>query len=298
MHQIEFKDLAIFIRVAESGNFHEAAEFVHLSQPALSRRMQRLEAILGTALFERTTRKTWLTPAGREFLPKARRMLEDFELSVLGIKEMATHQKGKVTIACIPTAAFYFLPGVIREFNHLYPGIRIKILDVSANEGLECVIRGDADFGINMAIAQYPEVSFTHLLDDPFVVCIRRDHPLAQQEDIGWADMEPYKLITVSKDSGNRTLLDSALVESNVKLNGFYEVQHLSTSLGMVEMGLGIAVIPRLAMPSNDSSMLTCRLLRGASIKRVIGVVRRTHTSITPAADLFINILLEKWSKP
>ncbi|GAB2579000.1 LysR family transcriptional regulator [Nitrincola alkalisediminis] len=295
MHQIEFKDLAIFIRIADSGNFHEAAQFVHLSQPALSRRMQRLESLLGTALFERTTRKTWLTPAGREFLPKARRMLEDFELSVLGIKDMASHQKGKVTIACIPTAAFYFLPTVISNFNQKYPGIRIKILDVSANEGLECVIRGDADFGINMAIAQYPEVSFTPLLDDPFVLCLRRDHPLSEKKTILWKDLEPYKLITVSKDSGNRILLNTALVERNVQLNGFYEVQHLSTSLGLVEMGLGIAVVPRLALPVNESNMLTFRYITDLPLKRVIGVVKRTSTSVAPSADLFINMLLDKW---
>ncbi|MDH2434646.1 LysR family transcriptional regulator [Pokkaliibacter sp. MBI-7] len=294
MHQIEFKDLAIFVRVAESGNFHEAAEAMHLSQPALSRRMQRLESILGTQLFERTTRKTWLTSAGREFLPKARRMLEDFEVSVLSIKEMATQQKGKVTIACIPTAAFYFLPSVIRIFNERYPGIRIQILDASANEGLEAVIRGDADFGINMAIAQHPEVSFTPLVDDPFVVCIRKDHPLASQSSISWEDLTPYKLITVSRASGNRSLLDSALVQEGVKLNGFYEVQHLSTSLGLVEMGLGVSVVPHMAMPLNEASMLTCRPL-AHSIMRSIGVVRRSATGISPAAELFVAILLEVW---
>jgi DNA-binding transcriptional LysR family regulator len=296
MHQIEFKDLVIFIRIAETGNFHNAAELTHLSQPALSRRMQKLESILGAPLFERTTRKTWLTSVGREFLPKARRMVEELELSVLGIKDMASQQKGKVTIACIPTAAFYFLPSVIQMFNEKYPGIRINILDESANQGLESVIRGDADFGINMAIAQHPEVTFTPLLDDPFVVCLRKDHPLCELEEVSWEDMTPYKLISVGRGSGNRMLLDKSLARDQVKLNGFYEVQHLSTSLGLVEVGLGISIVPKMAMPLSATSALTYRPLKGEEIDRSIGLVERSSTQLSPSADLFISILLEKWS--
>ncbi|ADZ90183.1 MULTISPECIES: LysR family transcriptional regulator [Marinomonas] len=296
MHQIEFRDLTIFIKVAETGNFREAAEATFLSQPALSRRIQRLEEVLGTQLFERTTRKTKLTAVGREFLPKARRMLEEFELSILGIKDMASQQKGSITIACIPTAAFYFLPSVIKAFNEKYPGIRIKILDESANQGLESVIQGDADFGINMAIAQHSEVSFTPLLDDPFVVCMRKDHALAELKEVSWKDLEPYRLISVGRSSGNRLLLDKSIVRDQVNLNSFYEVQHLSTSLGLVETGLGLSIVPKLAMPIGTHSMLTSRPLTGVQIDRSIGLVKRNATPVSPSADLFIQILLEQWS--
>lgn len=296
MHQIEFKDLVIFVKIAETGNFHEAAEATFLSQPALSRRMQKLENVLGAALFERTTRKTKLTSVGREFLPKARRMLEEFELSVLGIKDMASQQKGSITIACIPTAAFYFLPSVIKPFNEKYPGIRIRILDESANQGLESVIQGDADFGINMAIAQHSEVSFTPLIDDPFVVCMRQDHPLTALKEVTWKDLENYKLISVSRTSGNRLLLDKSIARDQVNLNSFYEVQHLSTSLGLVETGLGLSIVPRLAMPMGTNSALTYRPLAGEQIDRSIGLIKRTSTPVSPSADLFIRILLEQWS--
>ena len=145
----ELQDLRAFVKIAEFGNFHEAANAIHLSQPALTRRMQKLEEGLGTQLLDRTTRRVSLTAVGRDFLPKARRLLDDFERSILGIRELAERQSGQVTLACIPTAAFYFLPTVIREFNLQYPKIRIRILDLSAHEGLEAVIRGEADFGIN-----------------------------------------------------------------------------------------------------------------------------------------------------
>jgi DNA-binding transcriptional LysR family regulator len=296
MHQLEFRDLQIFIKVAETGNFHDAAKACFLSQPAVTRRMQRLESILGSKLFERTTRKTQLSTVGREFLPKARRMMEDFETSILSIKDIASQQQGSVTIACIPTAAFYFLPSVIKEFNDRYPKIRIKILDESASSGLESVIRGDADFGINMTIAQHHEVSFTPLIDDPFVVCMPREHPLTQLDEIHWQDLEQYKLISVSRTSGNRLLLDNSIAKDKVNLNSFYEVQHLSTSLGLVEMGLGLSVVPKMAMPINPSSALVHKPLAGDQIARTIGLVRRSSSPVSPTAELFIEILLNKWT--
>lgn len=295
MHRIEFKDLQIFIRIAENGSFQDTALSVHLSQPAVTRRMQKLEEILGVELFERTTRKTSLTRIGIEFLPKARRMMEDFELSVLSIKEMATSQKGTVVIACIPTAAFYFLPRVIREFNSLYPNIKIKIMDVSAKEGLELILNGNVDFGINMEIAQYNEIVFTPLLEDSFVLCVRKDHPLAQKRSVKLIDIKPYKLIIVSRDSGNRTLMDMAFNRLKVEVDTFYEVQHLSTSLGLVETGLGVAIVPSLSMPAVESSALRTVLLEDIAISRKIGLVRKSGTSISSAAELFIETLLYKW---
>ncbi|ABC93461.1 probable transcriptional regulator protein, LysR family (plasmid) [Rhizobium etli CFN 42] len=87
--------------------------------------------------------------------------------------------------------------------------------------------------------------------------------------------MEPYHLITVHRSSGNRTLLDAALAKSNIKLRWFYEVTHLSTSLGLVEAGLGISVLPRMATPREDHPALITRPIRNPEISRTIGVVRR-----------------------
>ncbi|MCO7245599.1 LysR family transcriptional regulator [Halomonas sp. Mc5H-6] len=294
-HRLEFLDLQAFIQVAELGSFHEAAQRLHLSQPALSRRIQKLEELLEIELLERTTRRTRLTPIGTDFLPRARRMIEEYESSILGIRELATHQKGTVTIACIPTAAFYFLPSVIRGFSEAWPGIRIRILDVSAKEGLEKVTSGEADFGINMFSAQSPEVSFTPLLRDPFVLALRYDHPLADKDHIAWSDLEQVRLITVSRDSGNRMLLDNTLSAEGIRLNSFYEVQHLSTSLGLVESGLGVAILPKMTMPGPDHDTLCSRELPEPSIQRTIGLVRSNSHSLSSTAQLFIDMLLEHW---
>nr|WP_064494170.1 LysR family transcriptional regulator [Pseudomonas chengduensis] len=291
----ELQDIRAFVKIAEFGNFHEAANAIHLSQPALTRRMQKLEESLGIQLLDRTTRRVSLTAVGRDFLPKAQRLLDDFERSILGIRELAERQSGQVTLACIPTAAFYFLPTVIRAFNLQYPKIRIRILDLSAHEGLEAVIRGEADFGINMQSGQSAEIDFTPLVNEPFVLACRRDHPLAKQAEVAWRELSDYRLIGVGRLSGNRVLLDHGLAHLDWRPSWFYEVQHLSTSLGMVEAGLGIAALPSLAMPAEDHPILVSRPLVDPVISRTLGLVRRRGSSLSPAAEQFVETLLRQW---
>lgn len=293
--EYDLQDIKSFVKIAELGSFHEAAETLHLSQPALTRRIKKLEQGLGTPLLDRTTRRVSLTSVGRDFLPKARRVLDDLEDSIMSIRELAERQTGQVTLACIPTAAFYFLPSVIRLYNEQYPKIRIRLLDLSANEGLEAVLRGEADFGINMMSGQHPDIEFLSLVNEPFVLACRRDHPLASREAVRWAELADYRLIGVGRLSGNRMLLDHALAGLSWRPKWFYEVQHLSTSLGMVEAGLGVSAVPSLAMPAADHPTLVSVPLIEPVVNRSLGLVRRRGASLSPAADKFVSILLQQW---
>src|SRR4030095_4424632 len=128
----ELLDLKAFVTVAELGSFVRTAEALNLSQPALSRRIQKLEESLGAPLLERSTRHVKLTMVGRELLPKVRRFLDELEASVLGISDLGSRSAGLVSIAAVPTAVFYFLPQAIARFSKKYPRIRIRILDIGA----------------------------------------------------------------------------------------------------------------------------------------------------------------------
>jgi len=200
-----------------------------------------------------------------------------------------------VTLACIPTAAFYFLPSVIRLYNQRYPKIRIRLLDLSANEGLEAVLRGEADFGINMMSGQHPDIEFVPLVNEPFVLACRRDHELAGRRSVTWSELSDYRLIGVGRLSGNRMLLDHALSGLSWRPQWFYEVQHLSTSLGMVEAGLGVSAMPSLAMPAADHPTLVSVPLTEPVVNRTLGLVYRRGASLSPAAEKFVAILLEQW---
>lgn len=288
-------DLRAFLALMELGNFHRAAETLNMSQPALSRRIQKLEAAVGAQLFERTTRQVAPTAVGRELTPLVRRLLDEFDTSLFSFRDMGMRRGGLVTMACLPTAAFYFLPAVIRDFNEEFPNIRFRILDLTANDGLHAVSRGEVEFGINFMGGASAELDFLPLVDDPFVLAALKDHPLMGMNEVRWSDLQSYRLITVDRSSGNRTLMDSALARSNLQMKWFYETTHLSTSLGLVEAGLGISVLPRLATPFKEHPILTTRPLVSPSISRTIGVVSRRGANVSPPAQHFIEMLTNQW---
>lgn len=291
----ELNDLRAFLAVLDLGGFHRAAEHLGMSQPALSRRVQTLEQMVGAPLLERTTRRLAPTTVGASFAPLARRLLDDFEDSLLSMTGLGERQGGHITLACVPTATFYFLPRAIERFNAIYPHIRFRILDLSSNDGLQSVSRGEAEFGINLAGASEAGLTFTPMIDDLFVLACRRDHPLASETQLSWRQLQGYTLIGVSRASGNRTILESALVKQDVRLTFQYEVNHLTTSLGLVEQGLGVSVLPRLATPPDEHPVIVSRPIGDPPIQRTIGLVERTTARLSPAAQRFRDMLIETW---
>jgi len=118
-----------FVAIADHGGFHKAADALHLTQTALTRRLQNLESLLGVTLVERTTRSVALTPTGRDFLPQGRRLLAELTTALVEIRETGKARRGDVSIACVPSAGVQFLPKVIERYSDRYPDNRIKILD-------------------------------------------------------------------------------------------------------------------------------------------------------------------------
>jgi len=291
----EILDLRAFQAVVDLESFHRAAEALNISQPALTRRIQKLEQSIGAPLLDRTTRHVAATATGQELLPLVRRMLEEFDGSLFALKDGGSQRRGLITMACVPTAAFYFLPTVIKKFGADYPHIRLRIRDLTANEGLQAVARGEVEFGINLMGNSDPDLSFEPLIDDPFVLAMRKDHPLAAHEELNWGQLDGYPLVVVDRSSGNRALLDGALAKHNLRLNWFYEVTHLNTSLGLVEAGLGISVLPRLATPQEEHPYLVSRPIVDPVVTRTIGIVRRRGAQLSPAAEKFIEVLLKTW---
>ena len=293
----DLADLRAFVAVAELNSFRAAAESIHLSQPALSRRVEKLEAALGIRLFDRTTRSVSLTAVGRDFSKKARALLDDLEDSLLSMRGVASSQVGEVVIACIPSAVYYFLPQVLKEYHAQYPRIRVRILDDGANAVLESVTRGEADFGISIIGTQEPEIEFQSILSESFVVACRSDHPLAVKRQVTWAELDQYDYMTVDKSSGNRLLLDNALATANARPSWRYEARHISTLVGMVEAGLGIAVVPRLSMPMGKHPTLVSIPLADPSVERTVGLIRRRGRELSPSARQLYQMIEQTWPR-
>lgn len=281
----DLNDLQAFRAVAELSNFRQAAEAVNISQPAFSRRIEKLEEALGVKLLDRTTRRVSLTAVGRDFARKVQAMLDELDATLLGIKGVAATRMGEVTIACVPSTVYYYLSQVIRRYRDRYPKIRVKVFDASANEVLAAVSRNEADFGLNFIGSQEADIAFEPLLEERFVAACRRDHPLASKRSVSWNDLAAHDFITVSKSSGNRLLIDQALAGVTGRPQGLYEAQHVTTLLGLVEAGLGVAAVPSLAMPAADHPLLVSIPLDQPVVKRVVGLIRRRGRSLSPAAQ-------------
>ncbi|MBX9594831.1 MAG: LysR family transcriptional regulator [Roseomonas sp.] len=288
---IALDQLRTFVAVAEAGGLTPAAETLHLSLPAISRRLTALEEELGVALLIRSTRRVALTQTGREFLPRARRLLDELEESLLGIRETAAQRRGLVVLACIPTAAYYFLPATLAAFARRFPAVRVRAMDLSAEGVTDAVATGAAEFGVGMEGAGHPEVEFRPMRRDPFVLACRRDHRLARRRAVRWADLEGERLVGVSRRSGNRLILDRALLPRGISPNWHYEAEHLSTSLGLVEAGLGLAVVPRLALPRDPHPVLVARTLTDPTVDRATGLLLKRGAEPGPAARALIDLL-------
>jgi len=285
-------DLRAFVAVAELSSFRAAATELHLSQPALSRRIEKLEDALGVRLFDRTTRSVEMTAVGREFSRKARELLNGLEESLLGIRDVATRVTGEVTVACVPSAVRYFLPAVLRKYHETWPRIVVRLIDEGANEVLNLIVRNEADFGLNYIGTQEPDVEFEPVLKEPFVVACPPDHPLARKRKVTWAELGQYDYMTVGKASGNRMLLDLALTDVPDRPQWYCEVRHVSTLVSLVEAGLGVAAVPRLAMPPGKHPTLTSVPLVEPTVSRTVGLIRRRGRSLSPAAQQLYDMLL------
>ena len=286
-------DLRAFLAVADLGSFRAAAESLHLSQSAVSRRVDKLEEALGVGLFVRTTRRIELTTVGRTFVHKARAVINELENALLGIADFAQRLSGEVSVACVPSAVGYFLPAVIGEFHRLHPRMRVRLIDESSADILLAVANGEADLGLTYIGTQESDIEFEPLLEDPFVVACPREHPLAKKKRVSWAELAKHDFVSLAQGSGNRFLLDQAMGHIADKPRWFCEVRHVPALVSLVEAGLGIGVVPRLAMPPR-SRLASVPLEQ--PFRRAIGIIRRRGRPLGPAAESFRRLLLARKS--
>lgn len=296
-NNFDLNDLLAFRAVAELGNFRKAAESVHISQPAFSRRIDKLEQSLGVRLLDRTTRRVNLTAVGRDFDRQLHHILDALDTTLLGIRGVAATRMGEVKLACVPSAVNYFLSGVIAQYHKLYPKIRVKILDDSANNVLLAVAQGDVDFGLNFIGSQESNVEFETLLEERFVAACRRDHPLAAKKRVKWSELAQYDYVAVDKSSGNRLLLDQALAGMPAQPMSMFETQHGTTTIGLVEAGLGVAVVPAMAMPGPDHPLLVSIPLVEPKISRKMGLIKRRSSMLSPSAQHLYNMCSQVHAK-
>lgn len=289
--RIDILGLEAFLGIADRGSFNRAAAHLNLSQTALSHRMRKLEEDLGVKLLARTTRQVTLTPAGLELLPKARRIIGDLHAAFDELRGQGRATQEQLAIGCLPTVAIHYVPRLLAAFTRLYPGLTVKVYDNSATEIADHVQAGRAEFGITIVSANRWDLDVAPLLKEPFVLACPADHPFARQKAVNWPDLQGIPLVRISSQTGNRMLIDDALGSRREAMTWRYEVQHVTTAVSMVAAGIGMAVVPRLAVEASGRAGIATVPLRNPSVSRTLGVVSRRGVPLSPAADAFLKLV-------
>lgn len=293
--KIDFDGVQAFVTVAELGGFNKAAHQLHITQTALTRRVQKLEAYLGLKLFDRTTRSVSLTPVGRDFLLQARAIVSDMTVAVERLKDMSQSGKGHFTLACVPTMASHMLPNLIRHYAKAQPDNRIRLLDASSHEVRESVLSGKAEMGIAINGEEHADLVETPLFDDPLMFICRDTHPLHAKKSVTWTDMRDAELIVVSGFMATRIFMDYQLAKRGIRLNGNYEVQHHATAINLVAAGVGCAILPSSTLLDGDRPHIRKIPLIGPVVKRKVALIQRKNVSLSPAAQAFFDIIQKQY---
>ena len=289
--KIDILGVQAFVAIADKGSFQNAADSLHVTQTAITQRLRKLEDFLGVTLVERTTRSIALSLIGRDFLPQARRLLEELGDALLEIRETGKAERGDVSIACVPTVGVQYLPRIMQEYSARYPHNRIKILDHASSAVADAVLRREAEFGINIAGAHHPELMTMPLLEDQYVLICHEHHPLAKRRRVAWKQLQSYPLIFAGQVSGNRALLDTALGANGLGLQSFYEVQRSSTAVGLVAEGIAAAVVPRLAVQKGAYPNIRTIELVDPVVSRALVLVVRKTARLSPAAQALYDMI-------
>jgi DNA-binding transcriptional LysR family regulator len=292
--KLDVLGLEAFVAIADAGRFSRAADTLFVTQTALTRRLQNLEALLDVKLVERTTRSVALTRIGRDFLPQARRLLADLAGALTELRTTGEAQRGDVAIACVPTVGVQYLPHIIREYATRYPRNRIQILDHASSGVAEAVLRREAEFGIHIGGPHHPELTSTPLLRDRVVMICRDDHPLAGRRSHSGRGLAAHPLIFVGPARGNRPLLDAALAERGIALQAQYEVQRSSTALGLVAEGVAPAIVPSLAVQKGSYPRIKVVALTDPVVSRTLVLVARKRGHLSPAAQALYDLIRQR----
>ncbi|EOZ7470117.1 LysR family transcriptional regulator [Enterobacter hormaechei] len=277
------RQLRVFVTVAQARSFSRAGEIIGLSQSAVSHSVKELETQTGVKLLDRTTREVVLTEAGQQLAMRLERLLDELNSMLRDVGRLGQQLSGTVRVAASQTISAHLIPQCIAESNHRYPDIDFVLHDRPQQWVLESIRQGDVDFGIVIDPGAVSDLECEVVLSEPFLLLCRDDDPLASMPQVAWQALQGANLVLQDYASGSRPLIDAALAAQGVKATIVQEIGHPATLFPMVEAGIGISVLPALALPLPQGSRLTVKRFVPC-VERQLMLVRRKNRSLSGAA--------------
>lgn len=288
MHQstipdVGARDLLAILTVAQSGSFIAASLTLHMSQPALTRTVQRVEEALGVALFRRTTRRVEITSPGREFVAVAERILNDLRITSRHMREVSDEERGQVILSSVMSVAQTALPAIVAEHRQSRPGVEIHVREGVHGTVIEDVRGGIADLGVTY-MGDLPEGFVSEPVGtEDFFVILPPEHPLRRKRGIELCDLAQVPLVSFPADSRTRRLIESAVTSIGVVLDHSVTVTQFATLVSFVAAGVGAAIVPSGILLQARNAGLETRPIVSPAVSRELGVIWLADREMSPS---------------
>jgi len=282
---MELYQLGYFVELARSRNFTRAAERLRIAQPALSQQIRNLETELGARLFVRARRETLLTEAGKAFHSKAEALLALAEDAKQAVAEVAEVRRGRLVVATIPTVSAALLPDVITRYRRAHPGIELVLQEESSEGVADLVERGVAEIGFLQLPADDNRFEIRQVIRERFQVLCAARHPLARARTVSLIQLarEPFVLYK----GRARSVVLEACRKAGFEPRIACETGEIETVRALVRAGLGVAILPQMALVAPMKSLVARPLVKPV-LERRLGLIRRPEHDWSPAAQAFL----------
>lgn len=291
---MELHHLRYFEAVARHGHVTKAAQELHIAQPSLSKQIQVLEVELGVRLFNRVGRRIELTDAGQVFLRYTRRILAEVNEARAALQQLGDLTHGRVSIGASPTVGAHLLPQALAEFNQQYSGIELEFHEAGAGDLVVLLDEGTVDLVVVSLelVGNAKKIASAELFTEDLVIATASNHRLAQAESVVAADLaqEGFILFRRGYELRERTLqlCYAAGFEPHITLDG----AEMDTVLRFAAAGLGIALVPRLALEGAEG--LASIRMRNMQMTRTLGLVWHSERQLSSAATAARTFLLQR----
>ncbi|CDR05462.1 LysR family transcriptional regulator [Streptomyces iranensis] len=285
----KLQQMRYVVAVAETNSFTRAAERCLVVQSALSHQIARLEKELGARLFERTSRRVRLTPAGAAFLPAARQCLDAAERAAAEVAAAVGEVRGRLAVGLIPTVTAVDIPGALRDFRERYPRVRISLRVGASDDLVEQVREGALDVAfLGLPTTARPRGVGAHeLARDRLVAVVAPDHPLAEEAQVDLRRLSSEVFVDLPAGTAGRAQSDLAFEAAGLTRDVAFEVTSADFIARLVGPGLGVAMLPTAYAP-HLAGVVTIEV---ADAPARVEYIIWSRFSRTPAATAFLTAL-------
>ncbi len=271
--------VASFVALADELHFTRAAKRLNVAQPALTKRIQQLEEVLGVQLFHRTRRAVELTPDGRSLLDAARHVINGAgELAAFAAR-LRGGEAGRLRLAFTPSAPHHVLPALMRDFRRRHPDVACILREAGSEEQVRLLLSGEVDVGILRPPAPCPvDLVCRTFLEEPYLAVLPRDHALASRHTVSLASLadQPFVMISRQVVATIYNQIIDACAAAGFAPRIVQEATHIHAVVGLVAAGCGVTLLPASAATLGVREAV-CRPLRPATLTTVMALAHRIH---------------------